>query len=229
MKRLSTCCAIRLHDPAAPIGALSAWGTRNKLWPRKAKLRVRFMSGNSKQQAEAWKRFQLVDGLVNLSFVKARSGENAEIRVKFTRGAGHWSYVGIDNRTIPQRSQTMNIELTAGMFGDSQEEWDRVATHEILHAIGLQHEHQHPEAAIQWDEAKVIAYYKRTQGWTEQEIRFQVLNRAPMTADAIMTRFDPTSIMEYPVDAALTRNGFSVGWNSHLSMLDKEFLKRIYP
>ncbi len=43
------------------------------------------------------------------------------------------------------------------------------------------------------------------------------------------TKLDPESIMMYPIPTRWTRNGFSVGLNSRLSKLDKEFIQESYP
>lgn len=227
-KIIETCTEIRRHETRIP-GVLEAWGERGKFWPAGSTLRVKFLNGSAGQKDKAWSRFQTIDRLVNLSFKRVETGA-AEIRVRFDGNAGHWSYVGRDCLGIPSAQPTMNLALRSGWLnGDGPDEWDRVGLHEILHAIGLYHEHQHPQAAIPWNEAAVIDYYKRTQGWSEQEIRFQVLNREPMTKGFVGTRFDPQSIMEYPVPRELTTNGFSVGWNRQLSVLDFQFLQQVYP
>jgi hypothetical protein len=44
----------------------------------------------------------------------------------------------------------------------------------------------------------------------------------------MMTSFDGTSIMEYPVPASLTTNGFSIGTNTQLSATDKDFIGKMY-
>jgi serralysin len=106
-------------------------------------------------------------------------------------------------------------------------EYRRVVLHEFGHALGLVHEHLSPAAEIPWDEKKVIAYYKRTNGWNEDYIRANVLARSK--ADAF-TRFDPLSIMLYPVPKELTIGGFEIPWsNSELSALDREFIAQMYP
>lgn len=229
-KILPVCCAVRLREPAPAPGVLEAWGNHSRMWPQRQRLRVRWMGGTARQQKEAWQRFGQIALLVNLSFLQVSARTQSEIRVGFDPNGGHWSYVGRDALKIPQARQTMNLALRAGPWnGDSKEEWDRVTLHEVLHAIGLCHEHQHPQADIPWDEPKVIDYYRRTQGWSEAETRFQVLSRESMSKDFAGTRFDPGSIMEYPVPRELTRNGFSVGWNRRLSSSDVQFVRMLYP
>lgn len=222
-----TCVAIKTTPANVPAGASRIWGRQTNFWPQSATLRVRFLDGTTRQKSEAWKRFAKVDALVNLSFVQVTSGET-EIRVRFALNNGHWSYVGLGNRTIPQNAETMNLALSAGMFGDDAKEWDRVAIHEILHAIGFEHEHQHPKHGIPWNREAVYAYYGSTQGWSRKQIDVQVLNR--YTGNQFRgTAFDASSIMQYPVPPTLTTNGFSVGWNAKLSTTDIAFLKQVYP
>lgn len=224
---LEICTEMKLRHQAV-AGALEAWADKSKFWPAGAVLRVKFLSGSSGQKAEAWKRMMQIQALVNLSFKQVTSGAS-EIRVNFDRGKGHWSYVGKDCLNIPANQPTMNLALKSGFFGDGGTEWDRVALHETLHAIGLMHEHQHPQAHIPWDVPAVMAFYKNTQGWDEAEIRFQVLN-AQLLPSFVGTRWDGTSIMEYPIPAELvTDSKFVVGWNTKLSPLDVVFLRSVYP
>ena len=221
------CVAIQPAVHRAPKGVLKAWDDDATLWPQKTKLRVLFIEGTDRQQAAAWKRFQKVDALINLSFELVKTGP-AEIRVGFGP-LGHWSYVGKGCLAVPANQRTMNLQLDASIIGgDPDNEWDRVAIHEVCHAVGLQHEHQHPQAHIPWNIPAVLSYYKQTQGWSEAQTRAQVLN-PPKVKNWSGTPFDATSIMEYPVPKFLTTNGFSVGWNARLSKQDIGFLKQLYP
>jgi len=222
-----TCVAVQAATNHKPKGASRLWGQRSSFWPQRSTLRIRFLEGSARQQDAAWQRFAKGDALVNLSFVRVTSGAS-DIRVRFNYGKGHWSYAGTACATIPQSAETMNLALAAGVFGDGKKDWDRVATHEMLHAIGFGHEHQHPAHGIPWDRAKVYEYYGTTQGWSRREIDQQVLNR--YTGNQFHgTAFDPLSIMQYPVPPTLTTNGFSVGWNEKLSAQDVAFLKQVYP
>lgn len=222
----ATCVAIRPMSQA-PAGTDSLWAYNRDFWPQKSTLRVKFIEGSKSQQDNAWRRFQKVDALVNLTFVRVPSGE-AEIRVGFDPQGGHWSYVGKYCAKIPQAEKTMNLALTGGVFGDRSNEWDRVAIHETLHAIGFQHEHQSPQNTIKWNVPVVLAEYRASQGWSDAEIYDQVLNRSD-AKDFNGTAFDPKSIMEYPISAKETLDGFSVGWNRKLTETDIATIRRIYP
>lgn len=203
----------------------AAWGLMAKRWPARSRLRVRFMNGDSRQRAAAFKRMQHIDSLCAIAFSEVRSGPS-EIRVLFNPDAGHWSYLGSDCRLIPQQSQTMNIGLLAR---DSDKEWDRVVLHETLHALAFNHEHQHPRGTIAWNTEAVYDFYSETQGWSRAEIDAQVLRRS--TAKNIFgSPPDKTSIMMYPIPKELLLDPKqAVGWNAKMSPLDIDTLRRVYP
>lgn len=224
-KPLHSCVAVK---PDAVKNGLEAWGERSKFWPQNTVLRIQFLAGNAGQKAKALKCFQRVAALTNISF-KVVTHPPSEVRVRFDYNNGHWSYVGKDCLGIAKTKPTMNLALKSGWFGDNTDEWHRVAQHEFLHTLGLLHEQQSPNSSIPWNVSAVLDYYRRTQGWSDAEIHLQVLDREAMTSDFSGTAFDPTSIMEYPIPAELTTNGFSVGWNRELSATDIKFLQSIYP
>jgi hypothetical protein len=227
--RAQSCAAIDADKLAQPMAGrvLFLWGQRSKFWPQGATLRVRFMDGSKAQQDRAWARFQAIDKLVNLTFIRVSAPSESEVRCAFRdRIPGHWSYLGKDCLTIRQNRATMNLQLTTW---DDASEWDRVALHEILHCAGFDHEQAHPSAAIPWNKPIVYRDYGRTQGWTPAQIDRQVLNRYD-GKDFMGSEYDPASIMQYPVAREhVTDARFAVGWNRKLSVNDLATLKRIYP
>lgn len=203
----------------------AAWGEFRKRWPNNTILRVRFLNGSNKQRSETFKRMQVLDGLCGIAFKAVNSGPS-EIRVMFNVQSGHWSYVGIDCKGIPQQFQTMNIGLTDR---DTPTEYNRVVLHETLHALAYNHEHQHPRSKIPWNKPAVYEFYGETQGWSKAEIDAQVLRRS--TASNIFgSDPDPESIMMYPIPEELVLDPkFAVGWNRKLSRNDLITLQRVYP
>jgi len=225
--KAADCVAIRPWPTRAIPGVQKMWGESSAFWKNGTVLNVGWIGGTTRQRAEAWKRFQQLDALTGLTFVQT-SGET-QIRCSFDPNGGHWSYIGRGVLSIPANKPTMNIALQAGIFGDSTAEWNRVALHEICHAVGLSHELQRPNYEIPWRVGAVLEYYKRTQGWSESQIRYQVLN-ASQSKLFKGTAFDPTSIMCYSVSPSLVTNpAFAVKENSKLSPLDVSFLHEVYP
>ena len=104
----------------------------------------------------------------------------------------------------------------------------RVTLHEFGHALGLLHEHQHPEGGIHWDREQVFAHYKRTSGWSEAQTETNVL-AGVSGSQFLASAFDPQSIMLYPIPAELTTDGYSTQWNYTLSDGDKALAAQLYP
>jgi hypothetical protein len=216
--------------PTAPFRAQrvqSYQGTRlraisliGKQWANGSTIAVRFMGGNQAQRsmvkdiAVEWTRH------ANLHF-EFTDDPAAQIRVGFDSSDGAWSYVGIDNLSIPLHASTMNLGW--------QDE--AVILHEFGHMIGLSHEHQNPSGGIQWNEQRVIQDLAGPPNfWTEEQTRHNVLNK--YSIDQLHgTEFDGKSIMLYAFPAEWTVNGFATQENSKLSALDKAFImsSAMYP
>ena len=104
----------------------------------------------------------------------------------------------------------------------------RGVLHEFGHALGLIHEHQNPNRRISWNRAAVIADLSGPpNNWDEATIENNIFKRYD-PASVSSTPTDPSSIMMYPVPAAWTTDGFSVGMNDGLSDTDREFIRRAY-
>lgn len=225
--RRNSCVAIQAAS--GPLAAVFAWADGVNTWPKGAdgiaEVSVQFMQGSEWARQMVWKRLNAIDQYAEgLRFRQADHGEVGDIRVSFSC-AGHWSYLGRQALRIPEGSSTMNIGLDRH---HDNREWDRVVLHEGLHAVGFEHEHQHPQSEIPWDREAVYRFYERTQGWDRRMVDFQVLNRAA-PKQLRTTGFDDASIMMYPVPRELTTNGYSVGWNTFLTNTDIALLRELYP
>lgn len=195
-------------------------------WPNGATLRIKFLDGSASQIKEAKKHFDYIDSLCGIKLKYVLEGES-EIRVSFSQSSGHWSYLGKSCLQISQQEKTMNLQLTSGFFGSSKEEWNRVAQHEFLHALGFVHEHAKATAEeLKWNREVVYKYYAATQGWSRKQTDQQVLFRYAI-GSTIGSEFDKNSIMLYPIPKG--HANIVIGWNSKMSALDIKTLQEIYP
>ena len=195
-----------------------------KRWKPGRTLRCAFMDGVSAVQEKVARVAKEWEEFANLKLQFVDDGD-AEIRISFSQ-PGSWSYLGTDALVIPASRPTMNYGWLTPTTSDT--EYSRVVLHEFGHAFGCIHEHSHPEAGIPWNESKVFAYYRATNGWDEAKTRHNVLAR--YSADKTnFSEYDSTSIMQYSVPNELTLGDFSIGWNTDLSGTDKEFIGTIYP
>jgi hypothetical protein len=221
MRRDARALALAENHENASKGAVPT----QKKWAPGRVLRVRFLDGvesvqsRVREMAMEWTKY----ANIGLSF---GTDPNAEIRISFVADPGSWSFIGTDNLSIPKDKPTMNFGWLKSNTSDT--EYSRVVKHEFGHALGMIHEHQHPEANIPWDKPAVYQYYMSTQGWTKEEVDVNLFQHYDKESTQF-SKYDTTSIMHYPVDESLTIGTYSVGWNTELSATDKAFIATVYP
>lgn len=201
---------------------------KNKKWATQSTIKIKFLNGSEylhnkvKLYASYWLKY------ANLNFVYVEPNEKSDIKIAFKWDCDYssWSYLGTDCKRIAQHKPSMNF----GWFNEltSEPEFERVILHEFGHALGLIHEHQHPQVGIQWNKEAVYDYYKTMEGWDEKSIENNIFKKYT-TTQTNYSQFDSQSIMLYSISSQLTLNGFSVGWNHILSETDKNFIAQMYP
>lgn len=212
-----------LPAPGDSTDAYRAVAYKNKFWPVGYEFKIGFVLGNF-TQAALTNQIALVKSTCaewaskcNLKFTFPATGPY-DLRIAFDPSGGAWSYVGIDNKQITSGT-TMNLG------------WTSRATflHELGHAIGLLHEHQNPNSAIQWNKPNVYADLSGPPNyWSTAMIDFNVLNpHSP--ANVITTALDKESIMMYSIPARWTTNGFSSPGGQVISTVDASFVGTVYP
>jgi hypothetical protein len=196
-----------------------------KLWQPGRTLRVRFLDGDPQVHARIPPFAQQWSQFASITF-QFGSDPDAEIRISF-QNQGSWSYIGTDALAVPRSQPTMNFGwLTPATSND---EYQRVVTHEFGHALGCIHEHQNPSASIPWDREAVYRYYQGPPNyWSREQVDVNLFTR--YAADITQySAFDPQSIMLYPIPNEFTLGDFEVGWNKTLSATDKQFVRTLYP
>lgn len=171
---------------------------------------------------KAWK-----DLGIGLKFEEVRSREKAEIRIGFMQGDGSWSYIGRDILTVEKNERTMNIGWDLRRQPDT-------AIHEIGHSLGFPHEHQNPNAGIEWDEDAVYAALAGSPNFWSREKTFQNIIQKIQPDLVKGSTWDPDSVMEYPFEAGLIKRPLNFRENGihppgGLSARDKEWALSFYP
>lgn len=184
--------------------------------------------GTSKQLALVRKAFKEWKRLgIGLEFKEVKTPEEAEIRIGFQQGDGHWSFLGRDILDFGPSERTMNLDKGDGWGIDT-------ALHEIGHTLGFPHEHQNPKAGIVWDEDKVYESLAKSPNFWDKETTHHNIIRKLNLSEVEGSTWDPDSIMHYPFEAGLIRKPVKYQTidlipTGGLTKKDKEMVKLFYP
>ena len=104
-----------------------------------------------------------------------------------------------------------NYELWLVDPETEDQEYRRVVLHEFGHALACIHEHQNPDANIQWNKEKVYKYFMGDpNNWSKEEVDHNIFDRYSKTITNF-SDYDNRSIMIYNLPAQFTLNNQPVG------------------
>jgi len=162
----------------------------------------------------------------NIQLVASNTDPQVRISRVGGKDGGYWSYVGAEIAHIPKDEATMNLEEFT--METLESEFHRVVRHETGHTLGFPHEHMRRALVEKIDRKKAIAYFKRMDGWDEQETIDQVLT--PIEEAVIRgTIADPKSIMCYQIPGEITKNGKPIPGGLEIDETDYRFAGQLYP
>lgn len=215
------------HEDASHIAQTSSLsrsrrsiGEPGKYWPQNSTIKIAMYDMEMddpyvlavKKAASQW----LPHINLNFEFV---TGEEGDVRIGqyWPGGMEVSSTVGTDalsaapwyaTMTLPMDHTTSSFELTV--------------MHEFGHMLGAHHAHQHPDANIPWDQAKLDKHFTPRQ---------QQLNVLPLPRSNLydFSSYDPDSLMHYSIDPAWTTENTFHSRNAMLSEGDIAWAKKAYP
>ncbi|MEZ5848394.1 MAG: hypothetical protein R3C70_16730 [Geminicoccaceae bacterium] len=198
-------------------------GTADKFWPIGAVLRVAFINGSEMEQDRVMKIAARWSDHANVQFDRVDDSNDPapDIRIKFDTSS-HSSQIGTDSRL---KTEAGDFSMEFSDFAPPED----VVLHEFGHALGLNHEHQNPEAGIDWNKAEVFADLGGPpNNWSKNTIEFNIF--AQLTDNSLnYSDFDSVSIMGYNIKSSWTNDGFSVTRGTDLSPMDISFISDWYP
>jgi len=146
---------------------------------------------------------------------------DTDLRVKFIsdRNLSSYSYVGCEARTISQPDVPTIVILDTG----NNIQFIQHIYHEFGHALGLEHEHQHPLCNLHFIAENVLLNVR-----SEDEMNSNILLRNAAEG-IVVTPYDPTSIMHYTILRSWTGENRLIAQATVPSSSDYEMIKVLYP
>lgn len=161
----------------------------------------------------------------NVTFSESSFGMS-QVRIAFDM-TGLWSYLGTDILASWLAGKpTMNLQGFS--LATPESEYERVVTHETGHTLGYPHEHMRKAIIDLLDPPRVIALFGRTQGWSPDEVRAQILTERPESA-LIAGPVEESSIMAYAFPGSVTRSGRPIAGGTVITAADYAFTSGLYP
>lgn len=154
--------------------------------------------------------------------IKLIEGAPGDIRIAVNKNLeGNWSYLGTDARHIPKDRPTMHLEPS-----HDRKDFYNTVLHEFGHALGLEHEHQHPERTIEFNE-KELFNFAYSENFGISEIYHNIIKTLPKE-DHLVTDYDKDSIMHYAFSKETNKEGKEYENALEPSAGDKDILRKLY-
>ncbi|WP_277962024.1 M12 family metallopeptidase [Pseudomonas sp. RIT-To-2] len=212
-----------LNDPNSGSGSATrkkrGAGDHSYLWSPGRTLCIYFIThvDTETQQAILGAASEWLE-YANLKFELVDNWREADIKIESGVQPYEWSCVGTD-ALLNNNEATMGLNVRH----DTPDLKQRVL-HEFGHALGMQHEHQHPDADITWNEKSL-----RGIGWSDSAIADNFLAVIPKGPGMLITPYDRQSIMHYAIPREFSEQDLGDTGGTSLSEGDKAWARLAYP
>lgn len=221
-------------EPRGAAAGVQFRGLADKelLWKPGKELRIGFLEGSKKLQDRVFETLlrwtSPNEGGANLELKRAVNAETADIRISFDESGGSWSMIGTDARDVSAGEATMNLGWATETTAEN--DFASVVLHEFGHALGLLHEHNHPELELRWKKDVVYADLGGPpNNWSREDIDFNVFALYPLHRTVLSDKPDLVSIMIYTIPARWLSGQKAITPSDKLSKGDITFIRGLYP
>lgn len=227
---LTSCGEPQNASTEAQIKKSALIANTGKLWKKGSTINVTFKDGTPEIKAEVEKYATEWTKYANLNFKFYNSAkdipkkESADIVITFNTQV-NTSAVGTDSKYVSKSDASMNLGILDDVHINTRRS---IILHEFGHAIGLQHEHQHKNRTLQFDETKTIEACRTKINFTEEMCRMFIIQTIPAN-EAYFSKYDLLSIMHYTLHSDFFKSPMDMKSNLSLSLTDKVEIAKMYP
>ncbi|HEF4758485.1 TPA: peptidase M12 [Pseudomonas putida] len=202
-------------------------GEHSKFWAQHRTLKIAIFSKDQAFITLIKSAINLWTPHINLNIEFVENTETADIRISTDKSLnGHWSTIGTDALAMPANVPTMHFDLVNWAY--TSHVWTGIILHEFGHALGLEHEHQHPDADIDWNTHSVYEECKKNEGWSQEKTHYNIFRKLKKSKST-SAPYDQKSIMHYCFSEKFIWNKKAIPFNYTLSEKDISFIRSIYP
>ena len=194
----------------------------NKTWPQHSVLKISLLNMTQEQKNLIKHNVNKWAPHTNLYF-KFIDSPNGVIRITANNDtSAAWSRVGTDARNVPVSEPTMSVG-----FANSTAAIATKIQHEFGHALGLRHEHKHPERTLNFNKENIYKEYE-SRSKSRHQANHDILKKLKHE-EVTVSAYDEKSIMHYGFSASALQDAKAVPGNTQLSVGDKSFIQSLYP
>lgn len=195
---------------------------QDALWPQFATLKISLMGMTKAQEKFTQDNINKWAPYINLK-LEFTDKPGGDIRIQANNDVdGGYSYYGTEGKgAVGANEATMEIGFLGGLNTFNA----RTVQHEFGHALGLHHEHQHPENTLEFDLEWIRKDYKDRKEPGDIDDNFAPVN----PKEVITSAYDQASIMHYSFPEDYLKRGEAIEASNELSEGDKAFARSLYP